>query len=248
MKIIGLHLPYSLLIPIAIGRKTVGLFFLLMLSFSCGKDKVIQLPEINHSEITEISDVSAAYLFYDETKADSVELNRKNLISSTNWLVNVDKRLTLKQAIPHIKFLQEKKNASSHKNENSKNYFTCSDLSRKNLGFVEFTDVVYHEESSLDYLKKISDLKLFELNLITINFSPKNKVIVFNSKSKNLHINTNRNDFLDIIKKSDSIKSKIYLNFHKDLSFNDYINIKHKLQNLNLNYIKIPKDEFISNY
>lgn len=225
-------------------------FFLIILSvfFSCGNEKVLELPEINQSEITEINDVSAAYLFYDETQKDSVELNRKNLISTTNWLVNVDKRLTLKQVIPHIKFLQNKKSSSSHKNKTAKNYFTCNDTSRKNLGFIEFTDIFYHEESSFNYLKKISDLKIFESNIITINFYSKKKVIVFNSKSKNLSINTNRNDFLDIIKKSDSGKSKIYLNLHKDLTFNDYIDIKHRLLNLNLKHIEIAKEEFISNY
>ncbi len=124
--------------------KNVSLLVILLLIFSCGKDKIVQLPEINHSEISEINDVSAAYLFYDETLPDSLEFNRKNLISTTNWLVNVDKRLTLKQAMPHIKFLQEKKQNAGHKNDNAKNYFTCNDTSKKNLGFIEFTDVVYH--------------------------------------------------------------------------------------------------------
>ena len=73
-----------------------------MTLFSCGNERVLQLPEIKNASITEISDVSHAYLFYDETKEDSVELNRKNLIITTNWLVNVDKRLTLGQAIPKI--------------------------------------------------------------------------------------------------------------------------------------------------
>ena len=39
-----------------------------LLFFSCGNEKVLQLPEISHSEITDIKDVSHAYLFYDETK------------------------------------------------------------------------------------------------------------------------------------------------------------------------------------
>ena len=90
-------------------------YYLLLFSLliSCGQDKTVQLPEIKHADISKINDVSAAYLFYDESKADSVELNRKNLISTTNWLVNVDKRLTLKQIIPHIKFLQDKKGTSN---------------------------------------------------------------------------------------------------------------------------------------
>ena len=49
--------------------------------WSCANEKTIQLPEINGAKITELQDVSAAYLFYDETQPDSLELNRKNLIS-----------------------------------------------------------------------------------------------------------------------------------------------------------------------
>ena len=93
-------------------------FYILLISvflFSCGNEKTLLLPEIEQSNITELQDVSAAYLFYDETKKDSVELNRKNLISTTNWLVNVDKRLTLKQAIPHIKINVHKAFYQAHK-------------------------------------------------------------------------------------------------------------------------------------
>src|SRR5690554_6507628 len=119
----------------------------LLLFLSCNNNKVVQLPEMEQADITEIIDVSPAYLFYDETKKDSIELNRKTLISTTNWLVNVDKRLTLKQAIPKIKFLQDKKrNAEIHKDDAAKNYYTCHDTSINNLGFIEFTDVYYKEK------------------------------------------------------------------------------------------------------
>ncbi len=61
-----------------------------------------------NEEITEVIDVSPVYLFFDEV-TDSVEFNRRNMISSTNWLVNIDKRLTLKQVLPHLQYLQEKR-------------------------------------------------------------------------------------------------------------------------------------------
>src|SRR5690606_34637928 len=124
------------------------LFIILLLIFSCGKDKVVQLPEIESAPISEVNDISAAYIFYDENKPDSVELNRNNLISTTNWLFNVDKRLMLKQSIPQIKLLQEKRrNAQLHKNESARNYFTCNDTSKKTLGFIDFTDVIYIDTS-----------------------------------------------------------------------------------------------------
>ena len=125
---------------------------IILVLFSCGDEKIIQLPEIKNADITEALDVSPAYIFYDETQPDSTLFNRKNLISTTNWLVNVDKRLTLKQAIPHLQYLQSKRRkASMHKNENAKNYFTCNNTSFKNLGFLEFTELTYlNKEEDFD--------------------------------------------------------------------------------------------------
>ncbi len=105
--------------------KYICVIVLSQLILSCSKDKSVLLPEIQNASITEITDISPAYIFYDETQPDSVELNRKNLIGTTNWLFNVDKRLTLEQAMPKIMFLQDKKrNKQMRKNENARNYFT----------------------------------------------------------------------------------------------------------------------------
>lgn len=214
--------------------------------FSCGNKKVLQLPEISRSNITEITDVSAAYLFYDETQPDSVALNRKNLISTTNWLVNVDKRLTLKQAIPHIKFLQEKKANSSHKNENAKNYFTCNDRSIKNLGFIEFTNVIYQKKRIVNILadqKSQNDIGLVihveSMEDIKIS-SFFNTVDLLNSNIHELienivYISREQNDSINLI-----------LCFDENLPFQDYILIKSFLLQLDKENIKISNNEFIS--
>lgn len=199
-------------------------YFLLIISFfllSCGNKKVLQLPEISTSEITEINDVSHAYLFYDETKKDSLELNRKNLISTTNWLINVDKRLTLKQAIPHIKFLQDKKDNSSHKNKNAKNYFTCNDSSRKDLGFIEFTDIIYEFDTknetftSLNSKQELAFAKFYSLNKIETS-------IIFHEHGE--VINFSFLDFLKYIDKSKNLSLK--LSFNSRIPFQDYITVK----------------------
>ncbi|SFZ92402.1 hypothetical protein SAMN05428642_102703 [Flaviramulus basaltis] len=221
---------------------------LLLIIFSCGNEKTIQLPEINHSEITEINDVSAAYLFYDETKKDSVELNRKNLISTTNWLVNVDKRLTLKQVIPHIKFLQDKKKNSSHKNENAKNYFTCNDTSRSNLGFIEFTDVVYHEGFSFNYLSKTSHIPTTKRVNIICSSSEKIEIHFFIDNITS--ITTSETELLNTIKqilKDINEEVEIILEFRETSTFQTYIKVKSQLSKIPTESISILKDEFIYN-
>ncbi|MCF7561444.1 hypothetical protein L3X39_12420 [Sabulilitoribacter multivorans] len=227
--------------------KRIILLLIVSFVFSCGNKKVIELPEINHSQITEVHDVSAAYLFYDETQKDSVELNRKNLISTTNWLVNVDKRLTLKQVIPHIKFLQEKKQNAGHKNENAKNYFTCHDTNRNDLGFVEFTNTKYNIEAN--YPKIIASV------------IPKEPMLLLEFKSNGTlliqDLYANRINPLEVLNLSEISVSelenhlkkeyygKIILSFQNNLLFQDYISVKSTLSKIDLENIIIWKEEFV---
>lgn len=218
---------------------------LLFIFFSCRNDKVIQLPEINHSDITEINDVSAAYLFYDETQKDSLELNRKNLISTTNWLVNIDKRLTLKQVIPCIKFLQEKKQNSGHKNKNSKNYFTCNDISKNNLGFIEFTDVIFHEEPAGMYFSENPNF-LDKLRL-SIVFNSIDKIEIMGFIDNYINTTSNKTDLINQLKNltpKDRVVEFI-MNFDKNLTFQDYISIKSIISELDIENIGISNHEFI---
>lgn len=220
------------------------LFLLLtaLIFISCGSDKIIELPEIKHSTITQVSDVSPAYLFYDETQPDSLELNRKNLISTTNWLVNVDKRLTLKQAIPQIQFLQNKKNSSSHKNKKAKNYYTCNNSSIKNLGFIDFTDISYHLKGS----------DKSESNSLANN---ETMLHVFVSTLQNIQLKTRQDStqltttidrlVLDLNQLPWQQKTILTLNLSEVLSIQDYITLKDQLTTLNKEGLSINNNEFI---
>ena len=224
----------------------------LFLFFSCGNEKVLQLPEIQNADITEVLDVSPAYIFYDETKQDSVELNRKNLIISTNWLINVDKRLTLEQALPSIIKLQEKKrNATMHKNEKARNYYTCNDTSIKNLGFIDFTDVEYH----LNYTEtKYEDIEIddnsFDINIIINSLED----ITINSFMISGETNLDKlNDYLKEKLNDLNLDDKehggdyynLQIGFNKSLSFQDYISIKSKLLHFKNERTVINKIEHI---
>lgn len=224
--------------------KNIYLLISLLFLFSCGNEKVVQLPEINHSNISEIQDVSAAYLFYDASNQEGYELNRKNLISSTNWLVNVDKRLTLKQVIPQIKFLQNKKQTSSHKNENAKNYFTCNDISKKTLGFIEFTDVIYEKYGVVNILadqitnndKNSLVVHITRLDDIKIN-------VLFDPHIAHTNIHNMMEDILSITKGQNY---SLTLSFNEDLLFQEYIQIKSIATILESKNISISKTEFMS--
>lgn len=213
----------------------------LLLFLSCNNNKVVQLPEMEQADITEIIDVSPAYMFYDETQKDSIELNRKTLISTTNWLVNVDKRLTLKQAIPKIKFLQDKKrNAEIHKNDAAKNYYTCHDTSINNLGFIEFTNVYYKEKQPENHNLKPNEYLMVcqtPLNIEVIGLdidTLKTTLVTFSKDLKRLFPSFNETKTL-----------QLFLN--NKLSFQDYIGIKSKLNKLKEEDLIIANDEFLFN-
>ncbi len=224
----------------------------LFLFFSCGNEKVLQLPEIQNADITEVLDVSPAYIFYDETKQDSVELNRKNLIISTNWLINVDKRLTLEQALPSIIKLQEKKrNATMHKNEKARNYYTCNDTSIKNLGFIDFTDVEYRlNYSEINYEDIEIDDNSFGINLIinSLEDITINSFIISgetNLDQLNDYLKEKLNDLNLDDKEHGGDYYNLQIGFNKSLSFQDYISIKSKLLHFKNERTVINKIEHI---
>ncbi|MBF8148351.1 hypothetical protein ITJ86_00490 [Winogradskyella sp. F6397] len=224
----------------------------ILLLFSCNNERTLLLPEIENATVTEVLDVSPAYIFYDETEPDSTLLNRKNLISTTNWLVNVDKRLTLKQAIPKIIMMQEKKrNAKMHKNEDAKNYFTCNDTSIQNLGFLEFTDVVFNEKIKIDTVYHKYNLPTKENLMSKAGFHAQSTIpLVFDEKNQfqigkqQFNIDNLKNE-LDKLTEINFIGIHLQLYFNKSLSFQEYITIKRKIISYNSDLISVDFNEYI---
>ncbi|WP_460218364.1 hypothetical protein [Psychroserpens sp. MEBiC05023] len=236
-------------------KKCLLYLLIIIMIYSCGEKRILQLPEINKASITEIHDVSHAYLFYDDTKTDSIDLNRKNLISTTNWLINVDKRLTLKQAIPKIKFLQDKKrNAKMHKNKAAKNFYTCNDISIESLGFLEFTNVNYksgravnHYSKSLQNINKNQiDVVVKALDSIRVTYIDNNSQQNGFSKDTNLiqkilDFQTFKSNIIAIANDT----TPVNFSFNKHLSFQDYITLKFLISELKSQSIPVDNNEFI---
>ncbi|TYB79457.1 hypothetical protein [Bizionia myxarmorum] len=215
-------------------------FLIPFLLLACNNDKIIILPEVKQSNIQEVLDVSPAYLFYDFTAVNGVELNRKNLIISTNWLVNIDKRLTLKQVIPHIQFLQNKKRSSElHKNEDAKNFYSCNDTSIKNLGFIEFTEVYYHlKDSVASYDKTWSNL---EENSLKIQVESLKEIQI-----SSLDSTINLQGLVTELKNKPKTETEIVvLKLSETLTFQDYISLKSALNSVLSDKLVLDENEFI---
>ncbi|WP_407556220.1 hypothetical protein [Winogradskyella sp. 4-2091] len=225
---------------------------IILCCFSCNNERVLLLPEIENAEITEVLDVSPAYIFYDETQPDSTLLNRKNLIITTNWLVNVDKRLTLKQAIPHIKFLQDKKrNAEMHKNEAARNYFSCNDTSIGNLGFMDFTDIYYKEELKIDSVYNERNIPTKENLMNMAGFHARNTIPIIIREDLKFQIGNEYFNFDNLNSKLKSLTDVNFIGVHlelyfsRNLSFQDYITIKRKINSIDSDLISVDFNEYI---
>lgn len=218
------------------------LFILFILLNSCGNEKTIELANVKNTSIHEVADVSPVYLFYDETASDSVIFNRKNIIGSTNWLVNIDKKLSLKQILPHLQYLTNKRNKEGiHKNHAAKNYFTCHNLSTSNLGFVDFTETRFVK-------KNIAEIPADHPMYFMFFY---NKEHIKITDSQGLDIVLNKKDLIDHIKrilKNNPTNKQIALFFHEDLSFQDYMTHKILLYSLEEDARKlVSNNEYILN-
>lgn len=111
---------------------------------SCDGNKEVQLPKADKTIVADVQEHSPIYIFFKVEGKDTIaEVNRKNSISSTNWIFNIDKRLPLHLVVPELIKLQAKKDGSMHKNEASKNYFSYANEVKKTMAFMPFTMVKF---------------------------------------------------------------------------------------------------------
>nr|WP_315201974.1 hypothetical protein [uncultured Flavobacterium sp.] len=123
----------------------------LLFCFSCGNKEDILLPKANKTIVKEVVDLSPIYIFFRVNGKDTLaEVNRKNSIITTNWILNIDKRLPLRLVIPEVmKLQQRKREEKEHRNEKAENYYSYADSIGKNLAFLPFTKVYYKMEKPM---------------------------------------------------------------------------------------------------
>jgi hypothetical protein len=189
--------------------------------FSCGNKEDVLLPKANTSIVKNVDDLSPIYNFFRTKEKDTLaEVNRKNSIISTNWILNIDKRLPLRLAIPEIMKLQQKKREEkAHKNEKAENYYSYADTIGKNLAFIPFTSVYYKLEKPKE--------------AVAVFFTKNNEILIDDIvvKQEKLQIYLN--------KLPSSTSNQYVFCFDKNLNFGSYIQNK-----IFINSIKLPSSEF----
>jgi len=211
---------------------------------SCNK-KDVQLPKASQTMIKDLVDHSPVYLFFDTNGTDTlVEVNRKNTISSTNWVFNIDKRLPLKLVIPEVMQLQEKKKSSSHNREDSMTLFSYADSIGSNLAFMPFTDVTYQfeTEKSQAFIKKNAALYA-TTNAISVEFHKNNQLKIDGKWLTKTDFTTFLKNYETLV--SEENKIVLHLNFDSQLLFQDYIQYKVFAWQLTNSKVQLSSYEFV---
>jgi biopolymer transport protein ExbD len=220
-------------------------FFSIIFAFISCKKEDIQLPKSNKTILNNIQDHSPVYMFFRVKEKDTtVDINRQNTISTTNWVFNIDKRLPLKLVIPEVMKLQEKKKNSSHTKEGAINVYSYADSIGKNLAFLPFTNVVYKYDREFSKFYIIDNSKVYlSFQNFSVNFNKENKITVDGN-------DLDREEFVAFIKDyvpfvSQGRTALLHLNFEVNLTYEQYIQNKIMLNDVVSDSIAFSPIEFI---
>jgi len=189
------------------------IYTVLLVAFASCKKQELKLPRLHTQAVNQVYNNSAVWIFFTLKGNDTIaKLNQSNRIETTNWLFNIDRRLTLKQVSkPLNKLLEKRQKKSPHHIDGLKNYFSFSDSIDKKIKFLPF-----------------------KLKQIIYRFPNKNDTLNLNFKFYKNHFNLKNKPLL--YSKLDSVISKSVINnlnnkqikfyYHDALSYEKYVKIK----------------------
>ena len=224
-------------------KKIFILLFSPLILLSCSK-KEVKIPMLAEKGIQEINNHSEVWIFFEVKNNDTIaNINRKNTISTTHWIFNIDKKLSLKTIIPSIITLQDKHANSIHSKEGMHDYFSYSDTISKKLSFLEFDEVIFKTDSILSkYYIKTNSANYLNFYNINLTFNP-NNVWINDAKMEDDEFKPTLLEFIDF--SSEGKQTMLHLNFNDKLSYQDYLFYKTMIHNFEDKNISTNKIEFI---
>ncbi len=228
-------------------KKNIFIIISLLFFVSCNQ-KEIQLAKADRTIVSEITDLSPVYFFFENKGNDTLAvLNRNNTISSTNWVFHIDKQLKLKHFISELVKLQTKKKNSPHKRADAENYFSYTDSVQKKLAFLPFTTTEFFFDNELSRFYIVKKNKEFEkFYNFNINFDKKNNIYLNGNQIIRANFVTILTDFI-AFSNTKNKPNLLHLNFDENLNFEQYIQNKLLALKLENSITKIATKEFVYN-
>ncbi len=181
-----------------------------MMIASCSKKEVF-LPQVPVSGKSNIENHSEIWVFYNEKAKDSkAELNKNNLITSTNWILNIDRRLKMYEVIPVFQMAHAKRAKKSlHSVDGMIDYISYSNTKDRNISVFPMHDKKYLL-LTWDELQKLNQEKICPNEMIFYQDRVKINGLIFNS-----------NEYLDQLKKLK--KGCVQLIFDSKINYQQYM-------------------------
>lgn len=216
-----------------------------ILSIGCEK-KEIKIPTLAEKGIQEIHNHSQVWLFFETKNNDTIaNINKKNTISSTHWIYNIDKRLPLKSIIPSLISLKYKHANSMHSEKGMHDYFSYSDTISKKLSFIEFDSVSFVTDSLQSKYEIKKEAALFE-NYFNLNLTfSESKNYLNDTKVEKEEFKSTLIEFIEF--SAEGKQTMLHLNFNEKTSYQTYLYFKTMLSSIKSDAILLNTNEYIFN-
>jgi hypothetical protein len=200
---------------------------------SCHKKEVL-LPQVPISGETDIQNHSEVWVFYNEKGEDTKAIvNKNNLITSTNWILNIDRRLKLYDVIPVFQMIHAKRaKKTMHSVEGMTDYISYSNTKDKNISVFPISDKKYLMLSWEEILQ-LNQTKLCE-----------NELIFYTNRVK---VNGQMYSGISWEREIDKFKKNtcIQLLFESNMTYQQYVKYRLELHELLPEGVLVQKTEYI---
>ena len=203
------------------------------------QNKSVKLPVLDVTGIQDtIYNNTQVWIFFERQGNDTVtKLNRNNTVSTTHWVFNIDRRLTLKQIVPHLQDLFAKREKPSlHQSEDPVyNYFSYVDTLSNRLSMVLFPNTEYITDTPFSYN--------------STGVTENNREALIRQSPSGIYLDSELtaadNIQKELLKLKDTSRLNVHLTFDKNLSYQDYMHLKAILQNVKNDSIYIDEKEYV---
>ena len=192
--------------------KLFTLIFGVILLASC-QQKEMKISRSDFSVVTEMTDFSPAYILKNEE--GTVEIKKNSLIGNTNWVLSVDRDLTMNEVAPFLQELTQKKHKKGGMHEDTKDiYFVYSDTVHKQNAYVKmpFESFSLEEQPVYELAEGVQSLLLKSVADAKNTFDKTQTYLV--RIDKNIGMETFVNILIELEKQkvSESLNSEVYVN------------------------------------
>ena len=225
--------------------KKICLAFLIILCIGCSQDQKVQLAEVDQGEIRELTNHSAVYIFYDPEAQDSLTFNANNLITNTNWILHIDKRLPLSKLRSKLDFIYKKANKETmHKKEPSPIYYSVHDRLAEGLAFIEVTGTKF-QPASMTSVKHVAATpeEHKSQQVVHVDLNHEHQISVDGEIVKKEVFIPYLQEKLSGFEASEN--TLIYLNLDERIHFEAYVNLYLKIKRLTSEKVRLEPMHFV---